>query len=231
MWNRQSLKENAKSLLKLNYWKAVVASLVLMICVSGPAVSSFSSASDDIDEQILINELDAMDPEILLAGIAVFLSVVAVAYFIAFLISVFIGYPLETGSQKLMINCRDDKAEFGNIVYFFRSSYLNAVKTLFLRWLFIKLWSLLFLIPGMIKAYSYRMVPYLLAENPQMSSQEAFARSKEMMNGNKWNAFVLDLSFIGWHILGGLTLGIVEIFYAAPYHNLANAELYHELKK
>ena len=60
--------------------------------------------------------------------------------------------------------------------------------------------------------------------------KEAFAKSKEMMQGNKWNAFVLDLSFIGWHILGVCTLGIVEIFYAAPYNFITDAELYHALK-
>lgn len=231
MWSRQVLKTNAKSLLKVNYWKAVVASLVLAICVNGTALSSYNSASNSADEQFMVDEMGTVDPEVLLAGIVLILSVVAIFWLIASLLSLFIGHPLEIGSQKLLVNCKYGRAQFGDIVYFFRDSYLNAVKTLFLRWLYIALWSLLFVIPGIIKSYSYRMVPYLIAENPHMSSQEAFDLSKKMMDGNKWAAFVLDLSFLGWHILGALTFGIVEILYAAPYHNLANAELYHQLKR
>ena len=222
---------NAKALLKVNYWKAVVASLVLAFCTNGMAVSSYNSVSDNTDGQAMLDEIGTVDPEVLLAGILLILAVVAIGWLIAALLSLFIGHPLEIGAQKLLVNCRYGRAEFGNIVYFFRDSYLNTVKTLFLRWLYITLWSLLFVIPGIIKSYSYRMVPYLIAENPHMSSQEAFDLSKKMMDGNKWNAFVLDLSFLGWHILGALTIGIVEIFYAAPYHNLANAELYHQLKQ
>ena len=61
------------------------------------------------------------------------------------------------------------------------------------------------------------MIPYLLAEYPEMSMEEAFSRSREMMYGEKWNAFVLDLSFIPWFLLSGLTFGIVGIFYVNPY--------------
>ena len=60
------------------------------------------------------------------------------------------------------------------------------------------LWSLLLLIPGIVKAYEYRMVPYLLADYPELSTEEAFRISREMMNGEKMNTFILDLSFIGW---------------------------------
>ena len=74
------------------------------------------------------------------------------------------------------------------------------------------------------------MIPYLLAENPDMSRQDAFAESKRMMDGNKMDAFVLDLSFIGWFILGAITFNIVNILYTTPYMELAHAELYHTLK-
>lgn len=103
---------------------------------------------------------------------------------------------------------------------------MNVVKIMFCRGLFTLLWSLLFIIPGIIKAYEYRMIPYLLAENPDMDMSEAFARSKEMMMGNKWEAFVLDLSFIGWYFLSAFTCGILSIFYVKPYVQLTNTELY-----
>ncbi len=74
------------------------------------------------------------------------------------------------------------------------------------------------------------MIPYLLAENPDMTKEEAFAESKKLMTGNKWKAFVLDLSFIGWYILSLLTCGIVGVFYVAPYKFSTNAALYEKLR-
>ena len=75
------------------------------------------------------------------------------------------------------------------------------------------------------------MVPYILAEHPELSANEIITRSREMMNGNKWRAFVLDLSFIGWEILSVLSLGIVHIFWTSPYMHSTHAALYEELKK
>lgn len=87
-----------------------------------------------------------------------------------------------------------------------------------------------FIIPGIVKSYEYQMIPYLLADNPQMTKEEAFAESKRMMQGQKWNAFVLDLSFIGWDILSGMTMGILGIFYVQPYKDGTHAALYEALR-
>ena len=102
---------------------------------------------------------------------------------------------------------------------------------MFLEGLYIFLWSLLFIIPGIIKTYEYLMVPYILAENPELSTKEVFARSKQMMTGDKWNAFVLQLSFLGWILLSVFTCGILLIFYVGPYSELTYAELYAVLKQ
>ena len=231
MWDRKKLKKNAKELLKKEYWKAVVGSLVLMICSGAGIAVSSGKLSGQEEKERLTASIDTMEMEVLFIVLLAVISVLAVVGVIHLLITVFLFNPLEVGAQKLFINCRDGHAEYGNIVYHLKNSYLNAVKTLFLRGLFTTLWSLLFVIPGIIKSYEYRMIPYLLAEDPRMESREAFARSKEMMRGNKWGAFVLDLSFIGWYFLSGFTCGIVGLFYAAPYHNMTNAELYHRLKE
>lgn len=74
------------------------------------------------------------------------------------------------------------------------------------------------------------MIPYILGETPNITKEEAFALSRIMMTGNKWNAFVLDLSFLGWYILTGLTFGILGIFYVNPYVKQTNAALYQKLK-
>ena len=107
---------------------------------------------------------------------------------------------------------------------------MNVVLTEFLRGLFTFLWSLLFVIPGIIKGYEYMLIPYLLADNPQMDREEAFAKSKEMMDGNKWSLFCLDFSFIGWMILSACTFGIGDLF-LNPYTHMATAHFYLNLSR
>ena len=145
------------------------------------------------------------------------------------LVDVFIINPLEVGCRRFFIRNLNEPAQIGNIGYGFDNNYRNVAKTMFFRDLFTVLWSLLFIIPGIVKAYEYMMIPYLLADNPQMTKEQAFAESKRMMQGQKWKAFVLDLSFIGWYILSGLTLGILAIFYVSPYVNATHAALYEAL--
>lgn len=97
------------------------------------------------------------------------------------------------------------------------------------RMIYTALWFLT-IIGGPIKMYSYRLIPYILAENPDISSKEAFRLSREMMNGNKWRAFVFDLSFILWHLLSVVTFRILDILYVNPYVCAADAELYMSIR-
>ena len=153
-----------------------------------------------------------------------------VAFAIAFVISVFLINPLDVGCQRFFAENSKEPAKLGELAYGFENGYGRTVKTMLLRDIFIILWSLLFIIPGIIKTYSYRMVPYILAEEPELEGRAAINRSREMMKGNKWRAFVLDLSFILWYLLTLITLGIVGIFYVNPYVQTTNAELYHAIK-
>lgn len=98
----------------------------------------------------------------------------------------------------------------------------------FLMSLFVVLWSLLFIIPGILAAYSYAMAPYILAENPDMTAREAIAASKEMMRGNRWRLFCLGFSFIGWGLLCALTLGIGNLW-LRPYEEAAHAAFYRDV--
>ena len=97
----------------------------------------------------------------------------------------------------------------------------------FMTSLLIFLWTLLLIIPGIVASYRYALAPYLMAENPDMGVMEAIARSKELMKGNKWRLFCLELSFIGWHLLCMLTLGIGYLW-LAPYRNAAETAFYLE---
>lgn len=146
------------------------------------------------------------------------------------LIDVFICNPVEVGCKRYFLRNLNEKAQVGNIGYAFDNNYKNITKTMFFRDLYTVLWTLLLIIPGIVKSYEYEMIPYLLAENPQMTKEQAFAESKRMMTGQKWRAFVLDLSFIGWNILSALTLGILGIFYVQPYMDATHAALYEALR-
>ena len=112
----------------------------------------------------------------------------------------------------------------------FKNNYMNVVGVTFLQNLFIFLWSLLLIVPGIVKAYQYRMIPYLLAEDPNLSFSEAKRLSTEMMDGEKWDAFVLDLSFILWEILAVITFNLAGIFWVKPYMEYTNVELYKVLR-
>lgn len=92
------------------------------------------------------------------------------------------------------------------------------------------LWLFLFIVPGVVKAYEYSMIPYLLAENPNLSASEAFSLSKQMTTGQKMDLFVLDLSFIGWGFLGLICCGIGLLF-VQPYPEATKAEVYLILKQ
>lgn len=251
MWTRKDLKQNAKEALKRNYWKAVLVSLI-MICLGGglsPATSTSSATSgatvdsyghdDEVEEYILnnavkpdsaigsaVSELEQVDAVVIAATAVAIIVVVIIIIAIAMAIAAFIGNPLIIGSQRFMIKCLSGKGNISELGYTFDHAYLNGVKTMFFRELYVFLWALLFIIPGIYKKYQYYMVEYILAENPQMPYKEVLNLSKEMMEGHKWNTFVLDLSFILWHMLGIITCGLAEVFYVRPYLNLTRASLY-----
>ena len=222
MWNRVELKTNAKEILKAKYWKAV---LVAFIASALTGASSYTSAGGSNNDEIG-DLFTSFSPQLIIAivGIIAFSALIGIA------ISIFLENPLLIGCYKFFINCKKEGENLNDIVMTFKNGYRNVVLTEFLRGLFTFLWSLLFVIPGIIKGYEYMLIPYLLADNPQMDREEAFAKSKEMMDGNKWKAFVLDLSFFGWGLLSACTCGILYIFYVGPYIHLTKAELYHALK-
>lgn len=166
----------------------------------------------------------------LIGFIVVFLVIFVVAIAVAFTITAFLLNPLELGCKRFFLRNLNMKAEVKEVCFSFDHSYMNIVKTLFFRDLYTFLWSLLFIIPGIIKAYEYQMIPYLLAEHPDMPKDQAFAMSRQMMKGQKWRAFVLDLSFLGWSILSLFTLGILGLFYVNPYKYSTKAALYETLR-
>ena len=178
------------------------------------------------DTPVDMNEVRFIAPLIALVVSGVFLAVLG----IGLAIDAFLLNPLEVGCRRFFALNLNQQASVNNIGYVFDHGYIQAVKTLFIRDIKLIGWGLLFIIPGIVKSYEYQMIPYLLAENPAMDTKEAFATSREMMNGNKWKSFVLDLSFIGWELLSVITLGLVGVFYANPYMQQTHAALYETLR-
>ena len=187
--------------------------------------------SDDNGNEIEVNETDVA------FGIAVF-SIVALTVFAIVLVASAIGIavdvllinPVEFGCRNFFRRNLDEPAKLSSLTFAFDKNYKNAVKTAFFKDLFIWLWSLLFVIPGIIKAYEYRLVPYIFAENPDMKYSDILAESSKLMKGNKWKTFVLDLSFIGWELLSLCTCGLLSVFYVDPYKLQTDAALYEAIK-
>lgn len=196
------------------------------------------SASDALDsfEEMMNDDFyldDGVDDfiAIVLIVIVIALVVVLIATVIAVLLRVFLLQPLEVGCKRFFTRNLDDNAQVKEVCFSYDHNYMNSVKIMFFKGLYTFLWTLLFVIPGIIKSYEYKQVPYILAENPDITKEEAFARSKQMMSGNKWKAFVLDLSFLGWEILNTMTIGILGIFYVKPYEYQTEAAFYEALKQ
>lgn len=105
----------------------------------------------------------------------------------------------------------------------------KVIGTFYLTMLYTFLWSLLLLVPGVVKAYSYSMAPYIIIENPEMSVKDAIAESQKMMKGRKLDLFVLQWSFIGWYLLSSITFGIAYI-YVMPYCQATITNFYRFLK-
>ena len=220
MWNGAELKMRGNMAFKKNYVSAVVVALLMGIfgTVSGESSARRVSENSDIYSGNLFNAEMITG---LLAGIA------TVVILIVLVAKVFVGNLLKMGGYRFFILNQTAQPGIGTLLDGFRSGhYVNIVLTMFLRDLFTALWSLLLVVPGIVKHYEYLMVPYIIAENPAMDYKEAFQISKQMMDGEKMEAFIMDLSFLGWYLLSAVTCGLLAIFYVNPYVQASFAEMY-----
>ena len=185
-----------------------------------------------VNKLIKENKIDTKKVVIvIIVTIIVVLIVAVIIIAIVAVIDAFLVNPIDVGAKGFFLKNLNTNANAKEMLSAFDTQhYKNIVKIMFVRDVKIVLWSLLLIIPGIVKAYEYSMIPYLLAENPDMQKEIVFEESKRMMNKNKWRAFVLDLSFIGWYLLSVLTIGILNIFYVTPYVNSTKAVLYETLR-
>ena len=238
MWTRRELKERAKAAFKANYWRCVLVAFILALLIGGGAGSSVrkNETADLTTEQQKAMALLAEDDNLgrLVEGMeklsALPSSKIKISLgglgLVGFLLSVLVFNPLIVGCYRFFLQNSRGPAELNELGAGFRGDWGNVVLVMFLKNLFLALWTMLFIIPGIVKAYAYRMVPYILKEHPELSGTQAITLSRRMMKGHKGDAFVLDLSFIGWILLSALTFGILHLFYVGPYIQATDAELY-----
>ncbi len=253
MWTRVELKTRAKNVLRTNYWKALL--IALIVAVAGGMDGRFAgngrghkgNGMDGISGMMGLNgnttpqggegflwHLNGgwgiLDPGFWVF-LATILTIVIIVAVLALALRVLLGFPAEVGGKRYFVKSSVFENGEGSIAYAFdRANYRNIVITMFAMKILNFFWYLLLIIPGIIKSYAYRMVPYILAENPGIEARRAIELSDQMTKGHKWDMFVLDLSFIGWYFLGLLAMGIGIIF-VMPYELATKAELYQVLKR
>ena len=244
MYNHAQIKQKGKDLAQTKNSNVILVSFILSILAGGgSAFSSFSGGGTDYD----FGENEAADEFltgffIAMAGIMIVLSLISIAY------SIFIAGPVSIGGSGWFRRATKWKArtEFmeprerlqnpspsvGSIFAPFKNGYfMSSVGTSLLVSVYTFLWTLLCFIPGIIKGYSYSMTNYIKSENPDLPAKKCIEMSQIMTDGHKADLFYLDLSFIGWELLGLCTCGILNIVYVTPWMMSAKAYAYEALKE
>ncbi|MBP3606706.1 MAG: DUF975 family protein [Treponema sp.] len=162
-------------------------------------------------------------------GLTVIVSAIYVVLSFTYVGTLVVAGPLELGMTLFILEVvRTKKGNFATGFNGFIQFVPSFVAGLLMS-IFVMLWSLLLVIPGIVAGLSYSMTYFILADNPKISGLEAIKKSKEMMKGHKWEYFCLCFSFFWWFVLCAVTFGLAYI-YVAPYFNATIANYYEEIK-
>jgi len=204
MRTRQEIKADAKAAMK-QQWGTSIGTLILYAVVIAVAV--------------------------LVCVLFIFVNV-AVYIVLLLVVMLLLAGPLIVGVSGVFAKIyRREPASAGGIFSAFSNNYPRKLGGMLWMELFVFLWSLLFVIPGIVKAFAYSMIPYILADCPNVTAKEAMKLSMRMTKGYKGTLFVMGLSFIGWYMLSSLTFGILALVYVNPYMYTTIGGYYNELKK
>ena len=144
------------------------------------------------------------------------------------IVQLVIGGVIQLGYAEMLLKQHEKKDSAFDQLFSQFHRFGQGFAQKFLRALYCFLWGLLFIIPGIVKAYSYAMTPFIMADHPELTASEAIQRSRELMDGHKGELFILRLSFIGWDILAALTMNIGHLV-LNPYKNAAEAAFYRQI--
>lgn len=224
MWGIGDVKRSARAALANYYWQALKVTAVWALV--GVLVESFNSnlykigshRTSTVGQLLSQNYYGA----VVWNGAEYHIRAVVLAVIIA-LLHIFVTNPLRVGLQRYITKSQllGGPAPSGELWWAFRCGfYGNVVKIMFLQDLYTVLWTLLFIIPGIVKSLEYTMIPFILAENPEVDTRDAFALTKDMTGGCKLQLLLLSLSFIGWYLLESLgiyifiwLLGMLGLFF------------------
>lgn len=245
MWTRLLLKTNAKNILHQRYWKSfavcLIATLLISLCGGAAAVVA---VIDGVVKSVFYG-LGGFGHGFFLrrwlfSGMSMLWAVVMLAFaaVVGLALLFFVQNVLHVGQCRFMMENRYGDSPIETLFSAFQGPYMNVVKGMFSSTVRIMLWSFLLVVPGIYASLKYSMVPYLLAENPYMSPARARELSAAMTEGEKWNIFVLHLSFIGWRMVATLlakavTVGFLSnagFWFLDPYIQATYAELYAALR-
>lgn len=222
------LKGEARAALKGHWGEAALTffAYIIIILVAEAGLGLFQVLDHDFIHRYQAYILQG-NPEAALSYLSMY-SMKYAPFTVAFM--VFLVGPLAIGLLNTFLYLlRGDTKLVDNMFRLGFKPYWRSVLCYFLLAVKVLLWMLLFIIPGIIKSFAYAMAPFILKDNPELSALEAIKKSRLMMKGNKWRLFVLILSFIGWFLLGLLTLGI-GYFWLAPYIYTTMAAFYEDVK-
>ena len=229
-------RQNARDALRGKWTIAVLVGLVATLLggagSGGPEVKlnidgSGAHASFEFAGQTIFSTGGGLNSDIgaFLVGSAIYITIAAIAMAVVYFV---LGSIISVGYARFNLDLVDGgNPSFETLFGYFSYWKTTAVARL-LQSLYVLLWSLLFIIPGIMASYSYAMTEFILAEHPELTAGEAIAQSKVMMAGNRWRLFCLHFSFIGWDILCTLTMGIGHLW-LRPYRQAADAVFYREI--
>lgn len=227
---RRIARENLQGKWAIAVVAGLIASLLGAVSAGSPELNvelnaGHVTASLEIMGQTLLSTDGLWPMGAVFAGAAAVLTILAMAWGLALYL---LGSVMELGYARFHLDLPvQERPELGTLFRYF-PHWKTAVIARLLRSLYVLLWSLLLIIPGIIAGLGYSMTGYILAENPELPAGEALARSKALMEGNKWRLFCLQFSFIGWELLCGLTMGIGNLW-LTPYRQAAYAAFYREI--
>ena len=216
--SRVELKENAKGSLKGNWGQAIIVMIIYGLITLAISCIGFMGKGVNLN-----------DPKAIEAIINGTSSLVSPAQVISAILSIFVTSFLALGSVSFYMKLsRNEEVTYKEL---FSKTGLWAlyIGVTVMTSIFVGLWSMLLIIPGIIATYRYAMVDYIMVDNPNIGVFEAIRKSKEMMYGHKLDYFILQLSFLGWAILSVFTFGLLML-YVAPYMNVTCANFYYSIK-
>ena len=200
MIKRTELKNEALATLRGKWTQPVLAALIVML------VSAFTQGGNQTKSAVFVT--------------------------VGFLVALLVACNLQYGFEVAMLRFRRGREDSVNemLAAGFKEDYGRVLGISLLRAVFIFLWALLLIVPGIIKAYAYSMTAFIAEDNPELGPKECIDQSQAMMQGHKMDLFILDLSYIGWILLGFLSLGI-GFLWISPWIQMAHVRFYEELKQ